>query len=129
VQNPIPIWLGGNATITLKRVATRAQGWMPLLGSAVQATTTRTAHLESLASVKERIAMLHDFAGDRAGSIDIVMSYHEDLTTDVERHRDALGRIAEIGSTWIVIPAVWAPAPATEEMIAMVGSTYIAGAR
>ena len=31
VQQPIPIWIGGNAKITRRRVAERAQGWMPLL--------------------------------------------------------------------------------------------------
>lgn len=31
VQRPIPIWLGGHAEATLKRVATIGDGWMPLL--------------------------------------------------------------------------------------------------
>ena len=34
VQIPIPIWIGGNAKLTLRRVAERAQGWMPLTGPA-----------------------------------------------------------------------------------------------
>ena len=34
VQQPIPIWIGGNAKLTLRRVAERAQGWMPLRGPA-----------------------------------------------------------------------------------------------
>jgi len=33
VQDPIPIWIGGNAKITLRRVAERVQGWMPLVTS------------------------------------------------------------------------------------------------
>jgi probable F420-dependent oxidoreductase len=129
VQNPIPIWLGGNATITLRRVAERAQGWMPLLGSAVMATTTRTAHLESLESVAERVRMLRDFAGDRADAIDIVLSYYElaatDPTKEIERHRDMFGRMAELGATWVVITAPWAPAPATTDFIEAIGATYI----
>ncbi len=30
VQDPLPIWIGGNATLTRQRVATVAQGWMPM---------------------------------------------------------------------------------------------------
>ena len=43
VQQPIPIWIGGNANLTLQRVASRAQGWMPLLGPPSLARTTAHA--------------------------------------------------------------------------------------
>ena len=40
VQQPIPIWIGGNAKITRRRVAEKAQGWMPLHGSPELLQTT-----------------------------------------------------------------------------------------
>ena len=33
-QNPIPIWIGGNSQLSRRRVAQRAQGWMPLTATA-----------------------------------------------------------------------------------------------
>ena len=34
VQDPIPIWIGGNSKLTRRRVAERAHGWMTMSGSA-----------------------------------------------------------------------------------------------
>ena len=102
---PIPIWIGGNAKITRRRVAERAQGWMPMSGPPEMATTTRTAHLGSLDDIAAAITELKGMAGDRAGEIDVMVLYTDDSILrrgeDVERHRDALGRIAEAGATWV----------------------------
>ena len=46
----IPIWIGGNAKISRRRVATRAQGWMPMSGPPEMATTTRTAHFSGISA-------------------------------------------------------------------------------
>ena len=101
----IPIWIGGNAKITRRRVAARAQGWMPMSGPPEMATTTRTAHLSGLDDIGAAIRELKDMAGDRADQLDVMVLYSDDsiLKTgaEVERHRDTLGRIAEIGATWV----------------------------
>ena len=101
----IPIWIGGNARITRRRVATRAQGWMPMSGPPEMAATTRTAHLSGIDEIAVAIRELKDMAGDRAEQIDVMVLYTDDsiLDTgvDVERHRDSLGRIAEAGATWV----------------------------
>jgi probable F420-dependent oxidoreductase len=101
----IPIWIGGNAKITRRRVATRAQGWMPMSGPPEMATTTRTAHLSGLDEIGAAIRDLKELAGDRADSLDVMVLYTDDSLlqngVDVERHRDVLGRIAEIGATWV----------------------------
>jgi probable F420-dependent oxidoreductase len=104
-KRQIPIWIGGNAKITRRRVATRAQGWMPMSGPPEMATTTRTAHFSGLDDIAAAVRDLKDMAGDRAGEIDVMVLYTDDSILqpgrDVERHRDALGRIAEIGATWV----------------------------
>jgi len=131
VQDPIPLWIGGNAKLTLRRVAERAQGWMPLTGPAEMATTTRTPHLDSIESIGERLSVLQDLAGDRFESLDIAVPYlditHENVDTEVERHRDALGRIAALGATWVVIAAPWGVQPATVEFIDTFAANFLNG--
>ena len=104
-RRQIPIWMGGNAKITRRRVATRAQGWMPMSGPAEMATTTRTAHFSGLDDIAEAVRDLKEMAGDRAGELDVMVLYTDDSILqpgkDVERHREMLGRIAAIGATWV----------------------------
>lgn len=104
-RRSIPIWIGGNAKITRRRVAAKAQGWMPMSGPPEMATTTRTAHFSGLDDIASAIRELKEMAGERAGEIDVMVLYTDDsiLKTgvDVERHRDMLGRIREAGATWV----------------------------
>jgi probable F420-dependent oxidoreductase len=104
-KRQIPIWIGGNAKITRRRVATRAQGWMPMSGPPEMATTTRTAHFSGLDDIAAAVRDLKEMAGERADEIDVMVLYTDDSILqngkDVERHREALGRIAEIGATWV----------------------------
>ncbi len=119
-QDQIPIWIGGNSKLTLRRVAERAQGWMPLLAPAEMAATTRTHHLESLGSIADRLELLRDLAGDRYASIDVAVPYvcrDDDPTGGVEQRRDHLGRLAELGVTWIIVAPPWAAYPAALDYI------------
>jgi probable F420-dependent oxidoreductase len=103
-KQQIPIWIGGNARITRRRVAEKAQGWMPMIAPAEVATTTRTVHLEGMDDVAAKIVEIKELAGDRAGELDFLMLYTDTSIldgTDVERHRDAFGRMADAGYTWV----------------------------
>jgi probable F420-dependent oxidoreductase len=104
-RHAIPIWIGGNAKITRRRVATKAQGWMPMSGPPEMATTTRTPHLSGIDDIAVAVRELKEMAGDRADEIDIMVLYTDDSilkpAVDVERHREALGRIADAGATWV----------------------------
>ena len=60
----IPIWIGGNSRITRRRVATKAQGWMPMSGPPEMATTTRTAHFASIDDIGVAIRELKEMAGE-----------------------------------------------------------------
>lgn len=126
VSQPIPIWLGGNARVTLQRVATRAQGWLPLLGPPSLATTTRTAHVGSLDDLAQRLELLRDLAGERFGSLDIAAPLiGGDLRRDVERQRDTIGRMAEMGVTWLIVGTRAAPYPAAADFIEGFAAAHI----
>ena len=104
-KRPIPIWIGGNSKLTRRRVAAKAQGWMPMSGPPEMATTTRTAHLAGLDVIAAAIREVKEMAGDRASELDFMVLYTDDSIlqngVDVERHRDALGQIRDAGATWV----------------------------
>ncbi len=129
VQQPIPIWIGGNAKITLQRIATRSQGWMPLTGTAEMAATTRSPHLESIESIGSRLAILRDLAGDRFDALDIAIAYNDPTihqpAVDVERHRDALAAYHELGATWIIVAGPTGEHPIARDFIEAFARDYI----
>lgn len=129
----IPIWIGGNAKITRRRVAARAQGWMPMSGPPEMATTTRTAHFAGLDDIAAAIREMKEMAGDRADQLDVMVLYTDDsiLKTgvDVERHRDMLGRIAEIGATWVSFAWDFSTEAETLEFVDGFGATYLGANR
>ena len=132
VQDPIPIWIGGNAKITRRRVAERAQGWMPLLAPAGAESTVRTAALGGLQQVAQAIAEIRDAAAPRGEPIDVVYSYgdrslREAPDRDVERHRDAIAELEAIGVTWVVISGTTTTPDATRAFIETFGAAYIDG--
>jgi probable F420-dependent oxidoreductase len=132
-RRQIPIWIGGNAKITRRRVATKAQGWMPMSGPAEMATTTRTAHLSGLDDIGEKIKELKEMAGERADELDILVLYTDDsiLQTgkDVERHRETFGRIAEIGATWVSFAWDFSTQAETLDFVDGFAQTYLGANR
>jgi probable F420-dependent oxidoreductase len=105
VQDPIPIWIGGNSKLSLRRAATRAQGWLPMLAGTDISATTRTPHIGSIDELAAKIDELRELAGERFAELDITASYTASMVepgADVQRHRDALARLEEIGVTWII---------------------------
>jgi probable F420-dependent oxidoreductase len=129
VQQPIPVWIGGNSKLTVRRVAERAQGWMPLTSHVDISATTRTPHLGTVEALAERIGMLREHAGARAGSLDIAFAYTdptiEEPERDVERHRDAFAELEAVGVTWIILPGASAPAPGPRRFIDTFAGHYI----
>jgi probable F420-dependent oxidoreductase len=127
-QNPIPIWIGGNSKLTRRRVAERAQGWMPMGIPAEMAKTTRSPHIAGTADLADKIAEVKDLAGDRAGEIDFCASYTgegmDQPTVDIERHRDGFAELAGIGCEWVSVGS--GPMAPSEllEWVQAFGETY-----
>jgi probable F420-dependent oxidoreductase len=130
VQDPIPIWIGGNSQLTRRRVAERAQGWMPLLGPPTLNVTARTPALGGLDELAVAIAEVRDAAADRETTIDVLYPYIDSTIAsphdDIERHRAAFAELAEIGVTWVVVSGSTRTPDATRAFLETFGSNYIA---
>lgn len=130
-QTPIPIWIGGNSKLTRRRVAQRAQGWMPMSGGAQLSSTARTPALGSSSELGEKIAELRDAAtaSGRTEPIDVLYSYQADgLSTpgaDADRHREAFDHLEKAGVTWVVVSSATSEYSATTDFVEAFGSTYL----
>jgi probable F420-dependent oxidoreductase len=131
VQDPIPIWIGGNSKLSLERVAQRAQGWMPLIGSEQLTTTARTPHISSLDQMAEMIASVRQaaFTTGRADQIDVLYSYSDRSTLvsepDADRHREAFDNLIKLGVTHVTISSETANAEETLEFIGSFSTLYL----
>jgi probable F420-dependent oxidoreductase len=130
-QNPIPIWIGGNAKLTLRRVAEKAQGWMPLGGTVELSRTARSPHLGSMDDFRRTIDELREATRARVGVLDIAFGYSDasvfDLTKDVDRHREAIADYEDAGVNWMVIEAPGGSESRCREFVEGFGTTYISG--
>jgi probable F420-dependent oxidoreductase len=125
VQDPIPIWIGGNARITRRRVAERAQGWMPMSGPPELSVTTRTPQIRGRDGLADAISEVRDMAGPRGATLDVVVAYDDPsiarIGVDVSRHRDALAELEAIGVTWVALSAPSGDPAAALDHIAGIG--------
>ena len=107
-QDPIPIWIGGNSQLTMRRVAERAQGWMPLGGPPELAQTTRSPALGSLDDVRRKINAMREAASWRRDTIDLALVYWDHSIWDLthtDRHHETLAAMEDAGATWITVVA------------------------
>jgi probable F420-dependent oxidoreductase len=131
VQDPIPIWIGGNSQLARRRVAERAQGWMPMLGSPELSVTTRTAAITSLGQLAGLITEVRDAArtAGRTDRIEVMYSYRDPglMTPGVaaDRHREALAEVEKAGVTSVVVSSDTRTPEATFEFLAAFGETYL----
>src|SRR5450755_1788908 len=109
VQNPIPIWIGGNSKLSRRRVAERAQGWMPMLGPPELSVTARTVAISSLPQLAGMIGEVRDAAdaAGRTGPIDVMYSYQDPSigspASEPDRHREALAAAEKAGATCVLV--------------------------
>ena len=131
VQDPIPIWIGGNSKLTRRRVAERAHGWMTMSGSAEVSATARTPELGSVSDLAAMIAEVRDAAAaaGRTDVIDVSYSYStgsiESLTDDADRHQEAIAEIGAAGVTWLIVSAATKALSETREFLEGFGEAYL----
>jgi probable F420-dependent oxidoreductase len=130
-RGSIPIWIGGNSQLTRRRVAERANGWMPMTGPAELFRTTRTPALDEGTQLAPAIAELRAAAGPRGDALDVLVAYTDrsvlDLDSDLEWHCEAFARLEAAGATWVAIPGVTTCRQDSLEFLERFGATCING--
>jgi probable F420-dependent oxidoreductase len=110
VQRPHPpLWVGGNAKISRRRVATWGDGWHPLMGSAAFVSSFRTRAIETDDQLFTMIREIKDMMAENgrdASVLDVSARSTEPLppSPSVDQQLDQIGRLAENGVTWTSFP-------------------------
>ncbi|MBL7491969.1 LLM class F420-dependent oxidoreductase [Frankia sp. AgB1.9] len=129
VQNPIPIWIGGNSKLSRRRVAERAQGWMPMSGPPQLSTTARTVAISSVEQLGKMIQEVRAAAEEhgRTEPLDFLYSYSEieDPAREPERHREAIAEIEKAGVNRLMITCFTRETAATLDFIESFGAVHI----
>ena len=133
IRNPIPIWIGGNSKASRRRVAERAQGWMPMIAPAgvgdALFKTVRTPAPGTAEDTKAQIAEIKANAGARGNGLDFVMVYLDDTIREprreADRHREAFAGLSDIGFSWVVINRPTGSRSEMLEFLAAFGETYL----
>jgi probable F420-dependent oxidoreductase len=132
VQDPLPIWIGGNAQRSRQRVADVGQGWMPMPNPPEFAATRRSALLESRDDLARMLADLEDRrrAAGRADRLDVMfMAFDPALPGaedwDAGRHRDEVRANADLGVTWHQITPSGATAAAVLDVVRAYGDDVV----
>jgi probable F420-dependent oxidoreductase len=127
VQPLIPIWVGGNSKLSRRRVAERAQGWMPMSGGAELSTTARTPALDSVGDLAAAITEVRETAAaaGRTDRIDVLYSYRVAPDVETDRHREALADLEKAGVTWVVVSSRTSERSATLDFIEAFGSAFL----
>jgi probable F420-dependent oxidoreductase len=131
VQDPIPVWIGGNSKRARRRVAERAQGWMPMAGPPELSKSAQTTAITSNAHLAEMITGVRAdaAAAGRTEPIEILYSYTDhgiaNPTVEADRHREALAELEKAGVTQVMVSNPTGGPAATLEFLDAFSSTYL----
>jgi probable F420-dependent oxidoreductase len=135
-QDPVPVWIGGNSKLSRRRVAERAQGWMPMPNPQSFATARRSAVLETLDQLAEMLDYMHDHAKQvgRTEPIDVMyMSFEGGVPGeddwDHTKHIADVRAQADLGVNHQAVNAVGSTRAEVLDMIRMYGDTVISALR
>ncbi len=137
VQRPHPpLWVGGNTRAAMRRAAEHGQGWSPFPLPASYSGRTRTAPIESVDDLREKIEWLHDHAAKsgRSDPLDVNfvpfghgMNAREAL--DAGAFCQQARRLEAIGVTWLSVGLPGRTRAAYCESLARFGDEVIAKLR
>ncbi len=107
VQQPPPVWIGGNSGAARRRAAERGQGWMPFANPPGATRTVRTPAFwsaDDLAPLVAELRALETAAGRPSGDVHFgVVGGGTPGRPDFDpaHHRDQAGALEAIGVTWL----------------------------
>jgi len=136
VQAPHPpIWVGGNTRMAIRRAAVHGQCWSPFPLPAAYAGRTRTAAIESVDDLRDRIVYLHDYAQSIGREEPLGVNFvpwgrgmNSSDPLDVLALREQLAELAAIGVTWVSVGLPGETRAAYLESVARFGAEVIGGA-
>jgi probable F420-dependent oxidoreductase len=124
VQDPLPIWIGGNAQRSRQRVADVGQGWMPMPNPPEFASTRRSALLETREDFVRMLADLDDrrTAAGRTDALDVMFMAFDPSQPGSDAwspsaHCDEVRANADAGATWHQFTPVGADARAVLDVV------------
>lgn len=107
----VPIWIGGNSKLSRRRVAAKADGWVPFPAPRTVANTTKTPPLETTKDLAEMLDYLWcelETAGRDRSEIDICCGTFaggslSDNTFNADAHLAGLAELNTLGVTWAAV--------------------------
>jgi probable F420-dependent oxidoreductase len=134
VQQPgLPIWVGGNSRRAIRRAVELGDGWLPFPAPEHLASRIRTAALEGLDDLRERIAYAreHSLQVGRRAPLDICfvpfgfeMSARGGL--DADRFLESAAQLEALGVTWLTVTLPCQTRAEYRERVAAFGSKVLA---
>lgn len=129
-----PVWIGGNTAAARRRVAEFGDGWCPFPAAGMLAQTARTDPMDSLDTLGAGIADLRrrcEQAGREPAGVDITFSNNVGglpgtADFDGAAYLDGVGRLADLGVTWIQVQIPGDSLAHAKEAIAQFGEQVIA---
>jgi probable F420-dependent oxidoreductase len=136
MQDPLPVWIGGNATISLRRVAERAQGWMPLPNPRSLASRRRSPPLETLEDLARLLDKLRGFRDDLGRGDDPLDVLYFNFAGQpgtpgwsLDAYADEQSRQTALGVTWNAVNCSGATPEEALDMARAFGEQVIAPLR
>jgi probable F420-dependent oxidoreductase len=111
VQRPHPpIWVGGNSRRAIRRAVELGDGWIPFPTAGIAPDRVRTAAIESLDDLKERLAYLREYAAEvgREKPLDVCfvpfgLGMHRPEPVDPASFRETVASLESMGVTWLTL--------------------------
>jgi probable F420-dependent oxidoreductase len=107
VQQPPPIWIGGNSTVARRRAAASAQGWMPFANPPQANRVVRTPSIWTADDLAPLLDEMAGWARDAGrGPLDVHFGAGGGGTPgaddfDADDHRRKVEALGAIGVTWV----------------------------
>jgi probable F420-dependent oxidoreductase len=133
VQKPHPpVWVGGNSRRAIRRAVELGDGWIPFPTQSRSAPHLRTAALETLGDLADRLAWLraHAAAVGRSAPLEIgFMPFGADMFAkdppDPDRFLESLRELAALGVSWVMLSVPCESRAQYRERVARLGNAIL----